>query len=75
MSIEQTSAQVRAAGFAALGDPGRLQVVDRLLLSDAPPAELGRDLGMTSSLLAHHLKVLEGAGLIRRLRSEGDRRR
>src|SRR3546814_5969508 len=28
-----------------------------------------------SNLLAHHLKVLEGAGLIVRTRSEGDRRR
>lgn len=75
MNVERDSVRARSAGFAALGDPGRLKVVDRLLLSDAQPAELGRDLGMTSSLLAHHLKVLEGAGLIRRLRSEGDRRR
>lgn len=75
MNIERDATRVRSAGFAALGDPGRLQVVDRLLLSDAQPAELAGDLGMTSSLLAHHLKVLEDAGLIRRLRSEGDRRR
>ena len=31
--------------------------------------------GWRTNLLAHHLKVLEEAGVIRRLRSEGDRRR
>lgn len=30
---------------------------------------------MSSSLIAHHLGVLEGAGIVRRVRSEGDRRR
>ncbi|MFC6851796.1 ArsR family transcriptional regulator [Aquipuribacter hungaricus] len=32
-------------------------------------------LGMASNLLAHHLKVLQAAGVVRRSRSEGDRRR
>jgi len=32
-------------------------------------------LGMPSNLLAHHLRVLEEAGLVTRHRSEGDRRR
>ena len=32
-------------------------------------------LGMGSNLLAHHLQVLERAGLIRRVRSQADRRR
>ena len=31
--------------------------------------------GLGSNLLAHHLRVLEEAGIIRRVRSEGDRRR
>ena len=30
---------------------------------------------MSSNLVAHHLRVLEGAGIVRRTRSEGDRRR
>jgi DNA-binding MarR family transcriptional regulator len=30
---------------------------------------------MTSNLLAHHLRVLEGVGLLARHESEGDRRR
>ena len=60
---------------AALADPGRLVIVDRLLLADASPSELQSELSMSSSLIAHHVGVLEGAGIVRRVRSEGDRRR
>src|ERR671910_234849 len=65
----------RAAVFAALGEPIRLALVDRLLTGDASPGELASDVGLGSNLLAHHLGVLEDAGIIRRVRSEGDRRR
>ena len=60
---------------AALADPARLRITDTLLAGDASPAELGAMLAMPSNLLAHHLHVLEQAGLIIRRRSEGDRRR
>jgi len=65
----------RAAVHAALGDPGRLAVVDALALGEAAPSELTRLLDMPSNLLAHHIKVLERAGVVGRQRSEGDRRR
>lgn len=65
----------RVAVHAALADPGRLAIVDRLLLADASPSELRAGLAMPSNLMAHHLKVLQDAGLIRRTRSEADRRR
>jgi protein-tyrosine-phosphatase/DNA-binding transcriptional ArsR family regulator len=65
----------RVQVHAALADPGRLVIVDRLLLADASPSELQTALSMSSSLIAHHLGVLEGAGIVRRVRSEGDRRR
>jgi protein-tyrosine-phosphatase len=65
----------RARLHAALGEPARLAVVDRLLLGDAAPSEIGRELGMPSNLLAHHLKLLGQAGLVERSRSEGDARR
>src|SRR4249919_630854 len=65
----------RAAVHAALGEPVRLAVVDRLGPGDASPGELAEEVGVGSNLLAHHLKVLEQAGVIRRVRSEGDRRR
>jgi protein-tyrosine-phosphatase len=76
MSIEWSSGVVaRAQVHAALGEPARLAIVDRLLLGDASPSELGHDLGLPSNLLAHHLKLLEQAGVIDRSRSEGDHRR
>lgn len=60
---------------AALGDPGRLAIVDALAIGDASPGELGAALGMPTNLVAHHLNVLQDAGLVTRSRSEGDRRR
>jgi protein-tyrosine-phosphatase len=65
----------RARIHAALGDPARLAIVDALGLGDASPGEIAEALGMPSNLVAHHVKVLQGAGLIERTRSEGDRRR
>jgi ArsR family transcriptional regulator, arsenate/arsenite/antimonite-responsive transcriptional repressor / arsenate reductase (thioredoxin) len=65
----------RVALHAALSDPARLTIVDTLALGDASPSELQQALGIPSNLLAHHLKVLESAGLLTRHRSEADRRR
>lgn len=65
----------RAIVYAALGEPLRLAIVEGLALADAASGELGRALGVPSNLLAHHLRVLEQAGLIGRVRSEGDGRR
>jgi protein-tyrosine-phosphatase len=53
----------------------RLAIMDELALSDLAPVELRRRLGIESNLLAHHLDVLEGVGLINRSRSSGDGRR
>ena len=60
---------------AALADPARLRITDALADGDASPSELAAMVSMPSNLLAHHLRVLEGAGLVTRHRSEGDRRR
>jgi protein-tyrosine-phosphatase len=65
----------RAEVHAALGDPARLAIVEGLVTSDRSPKELGGLLRIPSNLLAHHLEVLEQAGLIERLRSAGDGRR
>lgn len=76
MSVElDASVRRRARLHAALADPVRLSLVDRLALGDATPGELRDLLGMPSNLLAHHLRVLETEGLLTRHRSEGDRRR
>jgi protein-tyrosine-phosphatase/DNA-binding transcriptional ArsR family regulator len=65
----------RAAVHAALGEPHRLAIVDELLLSDRAPSELRVSTAMESNLLAHHLDVLERAGVIERVTSSGDHRR
>jgi len=65
----------RARMHAALGEPVRLTIVDQLALGDASPGELGSVVALPTNLLAHHLRVLEEARLIRRVRSEGDKRR
>src|SRR3954447_10822337 len=65
----------RAALHAALSEPARLAIADTLAFGDASPSELQQALDMPSNLLAHHLKVLEEAGLLVRHRSEADRRR
>jgi protein-tyrosine-phosphatase/DNA-binding HxlR family transcriptional regulator len=73
--VEIASLEGRAAIHAALAEPARLAVVDALALGDASPGELGAALDLPSNLLAHHLRVLEEAGVVRRTRSEADRRR
>jgi ArsR family transcriptional regulator, arsenate/arsenite/antimonite-responsive transcriptional repressor / arsenate reductase (thioredoxin) len=65
----------RATVHAALADTARLRITDTLQAGDASPSELAAMLAMPSNLLAHHLHVLEEAGIITRRRSEGDRRR
>jgi protein-tyrosine-phosphatase/DNA-binding HxlR family transcriptional regulator len=75
MNTERDSLAGRARIHAALGDPARLAIVDTLVAGDAAPGELGAVLDMPTNLIAHHLKVLEDAGLVVRSRSEGDRRR
>lgn len=65
----------RAGSHAALGDWRRLAIVDHLALGDRTVSELANVSGMAGNLLAHHLDVLESAGLIGRRVSEGDHRR
>ncbi|HEY3339292.1 MAG TPA: helix-turn-helix domain-containing protein [Propionicimonas sp.] len=73
--MSTTGLESRAAAYAALGDPSRLAVAELLANGDLASGELGRRLDIPSNLLAHHLHVLEEAGLIERHRSEGDGRR
>jgi len=65
----------RARVLSALGDPHRLAVVDLLQVQDLSPDALAAALEIPGNLLAHHLKVLEGAGVITRTHSQNDRRR
>ncbi|MGB3256577.1 MAG: ArsR family transcriptional regulator [Ornithinimicrobium sp.] len=76
MNTERTFDVVaRAHTHAALSDVNRLRIVDLLALSDVSFSRLGAAMKMPSNLLAHHVRILEDAGVVTRHRSEGDRRR
>lgn len=65
----------RAEVHRALADVLRLAIIEALALSDLTPSEVERRFDVPSNLLAHHLAILEGAGLVARTRSQGDGRR
>ena len=52
--------------FAALADPTRRALLQRLTEGDASVAELATPFAMSQPAISKHLKVLEGAGLISR---------
>jgi len=59
--------------FAALADPTRRAILERLATGDAGVVELARASTLTQPAITKHLKVLERAGLIGRVR-DGQRR-
>jgi DNA-binding transcriptional ArsR family regulator len=52
--------------FAALADPTRRQIVDRLSHGEATVSELAEPFSISLPAISRHLKVLESAGLIER---------
>ncbi|WP_440711513.1 arsenate reductase/protein-tyrosine-phosphatase family protein [Herbiconiux sp. YIM B11900] len=70
-----TDLKRRVGIFAALADPTRLRIVDLLTLGDLSSSEIELLLELRSNLVAHHLRVLEKAGIVSRTRSEFDKRR
>ena len=54
--------------FAALADPTRRAILQRLTDGDANVAELAEPFAMSQPAISKHLRVLEGAGLISRNR-------
>lgn len=63
-----------AQTFAAIGDPVRLTIVDRLSRSDATVGELVGLFEISFQAVSQHLQVLERAGVVSRHR-EGRTRR
>jgi DNA-binding transcriptional ArsR family regulator len=55
--------------FAALGDPTRLAIIERLAEGDATVTELAEPFSVSMPAISRHLKVLEHAGLIARGRA------
>ncbi|PIV76244.1 MAG: transcriptional regulator [Rhodobacteraceae bacterium CG17_big_fil_post_rev_8_21_14_2_50_65_11] len=60
-----------AAAFSALGSEQRLSILRRLVRAGPaglPIGQLGEDVGVTGSVLTHHLKQLVSTGLVRQVR-------
>ncbi len=74
MSARRASAAAKFAGaapvFAALGDPTRLQIVQRLS-ADGPQSimRLARGASVSRQAITKHLRVLEQAGIARSSRT------
>ena len=52
------------AGFAALSDPTRRGILERLGRGEASISDLAEDFGMTLTGLKKHVRILESAGLV-----------
>lgn len=66
MSPERATSAGAAAIFAALGDDTRLSLVKRLCHGGpASIARLSEGSGVTRQAITKHLRVLEGAGVVR----------
>lgn len=74
-SSRKSSIENRARIFAALGDPRRLTIAEGLIASHRTPGELMEITGLSSSLLTHHLDLLEKAGVTYRIGGTADRRK
>ena len=59
--------------FAALGDPTRMAILERLAEGDATVKELAEPFSVSLPAISRHLKVLERAGLITRARTAQSR--
>lgn len=59
--------------LAAIADPTRRAILDRLRRGEASVTEIGAGFALSQPTISAHLRVLEAAGLIRR-RRDGNRR-
>lgn len=55
--------------FAALGDPTRLGIVERLSTGPASVSELAQPLPMSLRAVLKHVEILEGAGIVRTVKT------
>jgi DNA-binding transcriptional ArsR family regulator len=63
--VEYQSMQLDAV-FKAVSDPTRRAILARLALADARVTDIAKDFPMSLNAVSKHLRVLEGATLVRR---------
>ena len=57
--------RIEHAALRALAEPRRRRILEALAPAPRAAAELARQCGCSIGLVAHHLEVLRGAGLVR----------
>jgi len=56
---------IMAETFRLLGDPSRLGILLHCMRGNASVGEIAQSLGLSQSLVSHHLRLLRGARLVR----------
>lgn len=64
--MDECSPVVLDRVFAAVADPTRRAILDRLAESDSRVTDLARAFPISLNSTSKHIRVLEGAGLLRR---------
>ena len=64
--MNEPSTDPLSAAFAALADPTRRAIVERLAAGEAPVGDLAAPFEISPPAISRHLKVLERAGIVRR---------
>lgn len=68
-TISRADATTVAAGFKAVADPARIQLLHHVAASESQEAcvcDLTELVGLSQGTVSHHLKILTDAGLLRR---------
>jgi DNA-binding transcriptional ArsR family regulator len=60
------------AAFAALADPTRRAIIERLSLSDARVTDIAEPFRMSLNAVSKHIRVLEASGVVERHRKGRD---
>jgi DNA-binding transcriptional ArsR family regulator len=68
-----TNESLALASFAALGDPTRRAIFERLAAAPSPVGDLARGVPVSRPAVSQHLRVLKDAGLVTEI-AEGARR-
>jgi len=69
LQVEYLTTPVLDLAFAALSDPTRREIVQRLAKGAARVTDLAQPFDMSFNAVSKHVKVLERAGLVRRTRA------
>ena len=65
VELEPDQASQLAETFGLLADPTRLSIIVACMDREIPAGEIAGDLGLSASLVSHHLRLLRAARMLR----------